>query len=249
MEVRLTNTHIFSFFPYYGDGKESMTLIQVFTIPDDQPLAGNTHGILRLSHEGIMFHRTPCAVIRNSIVDPVTGFISMRFLCQWVTIDYDGLGTLHPECVDVTLPKPSPVGVSPITVRWHEVLTSRNEPIHQDLGRSYNFFDSLGDGYARGLFTKSHHYPGVAEAHVVRSVSLGEIVKFTIDATRDRCMATLGQGLPLPVEWMHFKLHGMDILNRSSLMRFDGIRGRLCYIRFEEDQMVRVPSLVVIDVE
>ena len=225
-----------------------MTLVQAFTVPDDQPLADDRNGILRLSHEGIMFHRTPCAVIRNSIVDPVTGSISVRFLCEWIATDYDGHSTLHPECVDVTLHKPSPVDVSPLTVRWHEVLTSKNESIHQGLGYSFNFFDSLGDGYARGLFTKNYHDPGGAEARAVRSISPGDIVKFTIDATRDRCVATLGQVLPLPVEWMHFKSHGLDIPNKWSLMCFDGIRGRLCYIRFE-DQMNRIPSLVVIDVE
>ncbi|KAF8556336.1 hypothetical protein OG21DRAFT_656539 [Imleria badia] len=233
MDVMLTNTHVFGFFYcWLGERKQYMTLIQAFTVPDDQPLANNRNGTtLRLTHEGTMSHRSPSAVIRNSIVDPITGSIGVRFLCQW--IDHDGF---HPKCVDVTLPKPSLVDVSPITVHWHGVRTNENRPLHdhQDGAWGYKFLSSLGDGYARGLFTQHYGYPASGDAC---SANREGVVKFTIDATRDCCVATLSECLPLPMEW------NMNPQDRSISVCFDGIRGRLCYI--EEEYRV----LVVIDFE
>ena len=104
----------------------------------------------------------------------------MRFLCKWT--DFNG-GAIHPTCVDVTLYTSSPVYVSPIIVRSHAVLTSENEPLHQGLGfSSYRLCDSLGDGC---LFWKTYRDPSGEEE------SQDAIVKFTIDATRDCCVATL----------------------------------------------------------
>ena len=240
MRVMLTNTHVFGFFPCSsGEMGQYMTLIQAFAVPDDQPLADNRNGILRLSHEGILFQRTPHAILRNSIVDPITGSINTRFLCPWLGFCNTSDG-LQPTCVDVTLHKPSPVDVSPITVCSHAILTSENEPLHRDLGFSYEFFDSFGDGYARGLFVKKYRYQEGADDC---ADNRNPIVKFTIDATQDRCVATLGQLLPLPVEWKHFHTDPWDY----GWMRFDGIWGRVCYIRSEVTQGKQF--LVVMDVE
>jgi hypothetical protein len=219
-----------------------MTIIQAFTVPDDdQPLADNRYGILRLSHEGILFQEDPDIVIRNSIVDPITGSIGVRFLSQWHELHSDGL---HPKCVDVTLHKPSSVNVSPITVRWHAVLTSENgPPLHLDLDFHHHFFDALGDGYARGLFTEYCHYAADPDTDC-NPRNRSAVVKFTIDATRERCVATLGPFVPLPVEWKHF--NNMDVWD-CDLIQFDSIRGRLYYVRFEEKK--KDQFLVVIDVE
>ena len=244
MNVILTNTHVFSFVGYRIGGTMKwdmdMTLIQAFTVPDDQPLAENRNGILRLTHEGISFQRVPCALIRNSIVDPITGSIGVRFLCHWM--DYDAL---RPKCVDVTLHKPSPVDVTPMTVCWHAVITRENGPIHRSLLSNFHhvlFFDSSGDGYTRGLFTTFDHYPEDADPDTF-GLNQSAVVKFTIDATQECCVATLGQNFPLPAEWKQFNCirpedHGW--------IRFDAIRGRLFYIRFEGKKK---KVLVVIDVE
>jgi hypothetical protein len=66
IEVMLTNTHVFGFFffPYWHRRrKQDVTIIQAFTVPDDQPLANNRNGILCLSHEGLLFQEAPGAVI------------------------------------------------------------------------------------------------------------------------------------------------------------------------------------------
>jgi hypothetical protein len=237
----LTDTHVFGFFPcWLGERGYYTTLMQAFTVPDDQPLANNRNGILRLSHEGILFLRTPHTVIRNSIVDPIAGSISTRFLCQWLSYHRTSDG-LQPKCVDVTLHKPSPVDVSPITVYLHAVLTNENKPL-PGFGFGYDTFDFLGDGYASGLFTKHYHYPEGADGYTANRHA---IVKFTIDATQDRCVVTLGQLSPLPVELKHF--HCMNPRDHG-WMRLDGIRGRLCYIRFGEKQC-STQCLVVMGIE
>jgi hypothetical protein len=241
-EVVLTNTHVFRFFPYWRrNRKQDMTIIQAFTVPDDdQPLADNRYGILRLSHEGILFQEAPDTVIRNSIVDPITGSIGVKFLSQW----HEARSGLRPKCVDVTLHKPSPVDVSPITVRWHAVLTSENgPPFHRNFDFHYHFFDALGDGYARGLFTDYCHYAADPNTDVHRN-NQSAVVKYTIDATQECCVATLGPFVPLPVEWKHFNYIAMS---NSDPIHFDGIRGRLFYVRFQEKRKNQI--LVVIDVE
>ena len=204
-EVVFTSMHVFHFFPYWSrNWKQDMTIIQAFTVPDDKPLAGNRIGILHLSHKGILFQRTPDTVIQNSIVDPATGTIGVRFLSQWHELCSDGL---HPKCVDVTLHKPSPADVSPITVRWHAALTSENgPPLHRDLDVHHHFFDALGDGYARGLFTEYCYY--AADAASDTGVNRSAIVKFTIDATQERCVATLGPFVQAAGGMEALELHG-----------------------------------------
>ena len=133
--------------------------------------------------------------------------------------------------------------MSPITVRWHAALTSENgPPLHRDLDVHHHFFDALGDGYARGLFTEYCYY--AADAASDTGVNRSAVVKFTIDATQERCVATLGPFVPLPAEWKH--LNCMDVQDRDSI-QIDGIRGRLFYVRFEEKK--KKQFLVVIDVE
>ena len=218
-----------------------MTLIQAFTVPDDQPLAGDRNGSLRLSHEGILFQEPPCAVIRNSIIDPITGSIGVRFLSQWDELRSEGL---HPKCVDVTLHKPSPANVSPITSRWHAVLASENGlPLHRDLNVQFHFFDALGDGHARGLFTDHCYYAADPDTDANHN-NQSAVVRFMIDATQECCVATLGPFFPLPVEWKHFNSMGVF---ECDTIQSDCIRGRLFYVRFEKKRKRRF--LVVIDVE
>ena len=243
-----TNTHIFCAFPYLVLPQwrnQCMTLMQAFTTPDDPPLGETQGGVLRLSHEGISFHQAPRIVIRNSIVDPVTGSIGIRFLDRsWD--DHDG-DCLHPECIDVTLHKQSPVDVSPITVRRHTVITRVNEPLCQEYWCRSIFWDSLADGYARGLFTHrcDHSYPDTAICHNKQSA----IVKFTIDATQDYCVVTLCRFFfPLPVEWeRHRCSRGFpDNYRRCWQVYFDCIRGKAWHIRLMgKDNML----LDVLDVE
>ena len=171
IEVMLTNTHVFGFFHYWhGNRRQDVTLIQAFTVPNDQLLGDNRNGVLRLSHKGIMFDKVPSAVIRNSIVDPISGTIGVRFLSLWGSDPPSGP---LPRCIDMLL----------ITVGYHTVLTNEHRPrLRQDLDFEYHFFDALGNRHMRGLFTKCCHYAANADTdphHYSQSV----VIKFTFDAT------------------------------------------------------------------
>ncbi|KAI9566574.1 hypothetical protein HD554DRAFT_2114908, partial [Boletus coccyginus] len=87
MAVVPTGTHVLAFFSY--PWKRHVTVIQAFTVPDgDPPLGENGFRILHLSHEGTSFeiNNIPKTIIRNSIVDPITGSIGIRFLDEWIGI-------------------------------------------------------------------------------------------------------------------------------------------------------------------
>ena len=214
-EFMLTDTHIFVFLSCHGE--EKLTLMQAFTLPNDHSLVENKIDVLRLSNEGLMPHKPPHAVIRNSIVDPVTGSVGVRFVSRWE--NYDGP---CPKCIDVTLHKPSPgVQVLPMMVQWHDVITRQNEPRHAP-PRSLLTLQSLldapgGDGYARGWFIICPHSAQDAVGDIVgHSCTRSALVKFTIDATQDRCVATLGcyrlsenaRHEHTNVERRHFRLDG-----------------------------------------
>ena len=245
IEVMLTNTHVFGFFHYWhGNRRQDVTLIQAFTVPNDQLLGDNRNGVLRLSHKGIMFDKVPSAVIRNSIVDPISGTIGVRFLSLWGSDPPSGP---LPRCIDVTLHKPSPVDVSSITVGYHTVLTNEHRPrLRQDLDFEYHFFDALGNRHMRGLFTKCRHYAADADTDP-HHYSQSAVMKFTFDATQECWVATLSLFFPLLAEWKYF--HRMDRLEWDldcTGMYFDGICGRLFYGWFEE---MKKQVLVVMDVE
>ena len=222
--------------------------MRAFTVPGDPPLGENKGGVLRLSHEGISSYWPPCMVIRNSIVDPVTGSIGVRFLDRSLVCgSHIRDDCLHPECIDVTLHKPSPVDVSPITVRRHTVITRVNEPLCRYFWCRSIFWDSLADGYVRGLFT--HRCDHETDRNTAICKKRSAIVKFTIDATQDYCVATLCRFFfPLPAEWeRHRCSRGFpDNHQRCWQIYFDCIRGKAWHIRvMGKDDLL----LDVLDVE
>ncbi|KAF8552745.1 hypothetical protein OG21DRAFT_1338548 [Imleria badia] len=238
MNVLLTNTHVFAFFwTITALGKWDKTVVQAFTVPDNLPSTENRNRVLHLSHEGILFQRDPSTIIRDSVVDPITGSIKVRFLCDWM----DRIGScLHPKCIEVTLPKPSPIDVTPMLISWHSVLGEKG-PLHQDRPFERDSLRSTDDGYTRGLFRILNHYPNDDDMHI-HPWNLSAVVKFTIDATQECCVATLSQFFPLPAEWKHFNC----CTQLDSWMNFDAIWGRLFYIR-RVDETNQV--LVVMDIE
>ena len=160
-------------------------LVQAFVVPDDQHHVENGKGELRLSHEGIFSSdKDSFVVIRNSVLDPITGDIGVKILEQ-----YRHSHAFQPNCVDLTLHKPAQNGVSPITIDLHPVLIQGDAPTHDGprptgiCHDSYHFGVS-DDGYARGWFNRTHSCSR-------RGTFDG--AKFTIDATSDRCMAVLSR--------------------------------------------------------
>ena len=107
--------------------------------------------------------------------------------------------------------------VSPIAIEWHHVTVSRGIPWHLNDNLITTLFTVSDNGYARGLYTlenpKTDH---------------GVIVKFTINATQDRCVVVLGE--VSPVQWSNIVAPGNPgrlTCNKYSerLGMLDGVRG------------------------
>ncbi|KAN0094636.1 hypothetical protein V8E55_002923 [Tylopilus felleus] len=227
MHVLLTNTHVFGFFRI----RENEYLIQAFTVSDDQPLAEERNSFLRLSHEGILSQGLPYIVIRDAVVDPITGSINVRFLDHLC-------GFYHPMCIDVTLHTPSSANVSSMTICSHAVISNKRL---RHYSTEYHFF-RYGGGHARGLFTERYRYK--ASGDTPRNESA--IVRYTIDATQNHCTFTLGEPFPLPEKWKHF--NRMDSSECDPyLLNYDCLGGRLFYVRYDEKQ--KKQFLVVVEVE
>jgi hypothetical protein len=81
MQIVPTNMHVIILQDLTNEWGMPCTVVQAFTIPGDQRPVEHGKGQLRLSHEGIFSSDdTVFAVIRNSVVDPITGAISMKLL-------------------------------------------------------------------------------------------------------------------------------------------------------------------------
>ena len=225
-----TNTHVIILRDLTNEWRDPCILVQAFTIPDHQRPVENGKGELRLSHEGIFSSdKTVIAVIRNSVVDPITGAISVKLLEQHLG-DRDFQAT---ACIDLTLDKPSPDDVSPITIGRQPVLIKGDAPTHDYIGFCHEYYDISDDGYARGLF--------MLHRHCSSTESFG-VVKFTIDATQDPCVAVLSQFSG--TEWdAVFPVEYFSLENASAL---DGVRGRLSYVNNQDsdDQ-----AIIVVDIE
>jgi hypothetical protein len=222
-----TNTHVILLRDFSTPWTEPCIVVQAFTVPDDQRPVENGKGHLHLSHEGIFsIDGDDFPVIRNSVVDPTTGAISVKLLEQH-SDSFDFPATY----ISLTLEKPSPANVSPITIDRHHVLIKGDVATQTDtVIHNYCDIDMSDDGYARGWFT-------------LDSLDL-DVVKFTIDATQDRCVAVLSQ---FPgAEWNA----AMDSILHSSPEEagvvLDSVIGRMSLVdnRDSDDQAV-----VVVDIE
>jgi len=215
---------------------EPCILVQAFTVPDDQRPVENGKGELRLSHEGIFSSdKSLFGVIRNSTVDPITGAINIRLL-ERHTLSHGFRAT----CIDLTLDKPSPGVVSPITIDQHCVLVKGEVPTHEYLACCHEDYDISDDGYARGLFARSRH---CSHGPSDESANFG-IVKFTIDATQDRCVAVVSQFSG--VEWDSIGLPFKNSSPENDIVSFDGVRGRLSYVINKDADG---QAIVVVDIE
>ena len=203
---------------------EHCIVVQAFTVPDDQHSVKDGKGTLCLSHEGVFSSdQNVVAVIRNSVVDPITGAISVKLLER------------HPErkfyfqleateCIDLTLTD----DVSPITIGRHPVLIKGEEPYFDRLGFCYEHLDISDDGYARGVFTYC----------ALSSKNCG-LMKVTIDATHDRCVVVLSPYLDVERDAILFPLLQFSY----DRMLVDGVRGRMSYVQITSG------VIVVVDIE
>jgi hypothetical protein len=239
-----TKTHVILLRDLTEDWLDHCIVVQAFTVPDDQRPAENGKGVLRLSHEGIFSSdNTVFALIRNSVVDPITGAINLKLLERhWNSHDF------QPICIDLTLDKPSPDDVSPITIDRHYVCIKGDVPTRDCLGFCQEYYDISDGGYARGLFTRDHS--------CIATEGCG-VVKFTIDATQDRCVAVLSQFsgtdrdsimFPIIEECRASKrrvLNGEFSPFKNARVLLDGVRGRFTYVDKDSDGQ----AIVVVGIE
>lgn len=232
--VVLTNTHVIALHP--PPDLSTPYIIQAFTVPDDWHPVENGMGVLHLSHEGAFSsRRTVFAIIRNSVVDPMTGVISIKLLERhWRYDDFPS------TCINLTL-QPSSVDVSPILVDQHPIVVEGGNP-HSDRLRFCSIhYDICDDGYARGSLAPS--------CCCGSPDSRFGVMKFSIDATQDRCVAVLG-GLSCADE-----CH--DILPSVCHTSFDDmvvdcVRGRLSFIEKDTrscNRDFKKNTLVVVGIE
>ena len=212
----LTKTHVICLFRDADRTVTPMalsTVIQAYTVPAGPRPAHNGTGVLRLSHEGSIpgFLRN-LDLIRNSIVDAVSGATNIRVLHQYFEGDY-----LHFCCIDLTLSRHLPTDiVLPITINLHDFAY-----IYHDWFGVYRnhkcYVESSDDGHARGFWRFFVPRDAPMNLHPNRAM-----VRFTIDASRDKCVAVLGR-------IRHPQWRQVDEPRRSSDVLFDGVRGRLYY--------------------
>ncbi|KAG6379434.1 hypothetical protein JVT61DRAFT_11904 [Boletus reticuloceps] len=216
--VTLTNTHIISLF-YHVDRTVSpaaaSTLFQAFTIPTDSLQVSNGTCVLRLTHEGaVPLDFQDLDLIRNSIVNSLTGVTSIRILHQHFEGD-----SLHFSYIDLTLPNhTSTDAVLPITIDSHDITVVNHVPLNLAPEKEYHIVSS-DDGYVRGLWIF-----GVPGNGSLNSLADALIMRFTIDSSRDKCVVVLGQ-ISVPL-W--------EQLERPTLIQhllFDLARGMMCYDR------------------
>ena len=220
-DVLLTKTHVIAVF--HTDTK---TLFQAFTTP-----VHNSTGVLRLSHEGVIpGHVKNLDLIRNSIVDPVSGATSIRLLHQFFEDD-----NLHFSCIDLVLPRHSSADtVLPITIDVQEVAHVHHAPFLLTICQRC-YIESSDDGHVRGIWRIVMPHGPSGEVS-----SPFPTIRFSIDASGDKCVAVLGQIL-VP-QWRQI----YDPPWSRSLF-FDVVRGRLYYERIRYILGVDDDDGVVID--
>ena len=206
--VLLTRTHVIALFYDYDfnvSPEKELTFIQAFTAPTDSRLVRNGAGVLRLSHEGVIpGNFSNVNLIRNSIVDPISGTTSIRLLHQ-VCMDHN----LDVSCIDVTLHRLSSTdGVLPMTIDLHDIAHLKD--VCNGSGAEC-YVGSSDDGRARGFWR--------FEVPYLTPNPIRPVMRFTIDASQDRCVTVLGKILNPQWKQIGDPRCGTNIL-------FDGVRGR-----------------------
>ena len=214
---------------FVNPGTISSTLIQAFTVPTRPCLDHNGIGTLRLTHEGVTPGRPEhLDIIRNSIVDTISDATSIRLLHQFFDEE-----SLHFSCIDLGLPKHTSTDtVLSMNIDLHDITHVKYTRVGLSASNAC-FIESSDDGHARGFWKFFDSSSGDPCGFLV--------MRFTIDASRDRCAAVVGR-IQAP-EWK-------QIRNPPHIrsMWFDGVRGRLCYDKWKwhtDDDEVDGTALLV----
>ncbi|KAF8555899.1 hypothetical protein OG21DRAFT_1495922 [Imleria badia] len=205
-DIVLTSTHIIALYNFFLPPFPGITtLLQAFTA--DRSFVRNGKGVLRRSHEGFSDHHfNQVALLRNSIVDPVTESTNVRML-ECVHFDRG----LHVLWGDLTLPKPSGDAVLPITIAIHEkVEKPKTEKFYGHGGlQSFGCSDA---GLLKGFYRANPPQDPLC------------LMKFAVDVSQDEC--TLAVGEILAPEWNHIK----GPTDGNCITSFDA-SGRFCLVK------------------
>ncbi|KAF8554427.1 hypothetical protein OG21DRAFT_1497072 [Imleria badia] len=175
-QLVLTRTHVIAV-EMYGWSFDMHALIRAFVVPDSVALLDRTGvGELRLTHEVTIPTALPSfSLLRNSVVDPVTGSVNIRLLLITPSIHED-----HKDmsCLDLALPTPvSTTNVLPISIRSQHLFESRWTSVR---------YTASDDGYVRGMLLTNSGPPHF------RATS-----KFTIDASGEEFIVAVSDSCPV----------------------------------------------------
>ncbi|KAF8554425.1 hypothetical protein OG21DRAFT_1095400 [Imleria badia] len=217
-QVILTRSHVVAVH-VYGWSSDMHVLFRAFVVPDLAALLDrNGVGELRLTHEVAIPTALPSfTLLRNSIIDPVTGSVNIRFL--QVTPNIQNYGD-HKDmwCLDLTLPKPvSATDVLPISIRSQHLFESRWTSVR---------CTASDDGYVRGLLL-THQGPPPYDYIADR--------KFSIDASGEECTAAISDSSQCPV----------NLPRSQHIVTFDGRRGQIHYSRVMPVNLDNIVNQVV----
>ncbi|KAF9222220.1 hypothetical protein BS17DRAFT_768166 [Gyrodon lividus] len=226
-QLILTKTHIIAVYRWHNFDPTT-TIFHAYVVPDLPYSAGDGICELRLTHEASMkksmdpFPSFTC-LMRNSVSDPVAGVTNLRFLTR-----FQSRGHTQYSCIDLTLPghELSPRDVLPMSVDMQDLFTI-------DGAMQESLTTSSDDGHLRGFCSGS-------ALHGTAQVSIDCLIwKFSVDASKERCVAVLGEPCPMAsIDSVNFAMGKCE---------FDGVRGRICYTKREERKEYR--DLVVVDLQ
>ncbi|KAF8449359.1 hypothetical protein L210DRAFT_2661229 [Boletus edulis BED1] len=211
-KVVLTMTHIILCHSH------THRVIEAYVIPDDKET-----NELRLTHETMTDMPSPVwwFLLRNPVVDPITGSTHLRFLLL-SPYNFDQFRFV---CADMTLPANSTENVLPLLL---DADATTMGPMPYSYIVRPELIQSSADGFARGLGLQ----PGIPG-----KLYIG---RFGIDATGEQCMVDVGRMSSIPVA------ADMSCWERAS---FDGTSGRLCGVTVPTADSPGNYTAMVLDVE
>lgn len=174
---------------------------------------------LRVAHQRLYHgYLENVSIIRNSVIDPESGAINIRLLNQCYT---EGAG-VHFSCIDLTLPKHSPIEentISEMTISTHNILEVDNIP-HISRFNVMFHVDCSDDGYARGFLLSRLDEKPFPEYLMMR---------FSIDASAESCTGVVGKVMS----------HQWNQINDQPLtFSLDCVTGRLFYKKITGEKVL-----------
>ncbi|KAF8127139.1 hypothetical protein EV363DRAFT_1172836 [Boletus edulis] len=166
--IGLSRTHILVTRELTRPDAPRVTHIQAFALPTRLSKSGVNK--LRLTHEILTLRiPPPTRVLRDSVIDPVTGNVHIRFLGM---LQFDLTSMAQYSCIDTILPPVVPnlvhQPILPIDVHDQPLFCARGRLRRLEL-------QSSKQGHVRGLLMARHLY------------------RFSIDASKENCIAVLSE--------------------------------------------------------